>query len=93
MNDAYHCPECGYEWSGHGRAPPYPFCPKCNDGVMRAGESPAESRPVGEIVAHLSEQAEKCVDESRGPIHGSDYARGVCSGLRYAADELEDIDQ
>lgn len=36
-NDIFHCPECGYEWSGYGRPPPYPHCPKCGDAMMQQG--------------------------------------------------------
>lgn len=35
------------------------------------------------------EEADKCADESRGPIHGSEYGNGVSAGLNYAADDLE----
>lgn len=33
--DRYKCPECGWEWGGHGRSPPYAHCPKCGEAMMR----------------------------------------------------------
>lgn len=39
-DDVYHCPECGYEWSGHNRPPPYPHCPECEEAMMRRGSPP-----------------------------------------------------
>lgn len=33
--DAWMCDECGFLWSGKDRAPPYPFCPECENTFLR----------------------------------------------------------
>ena len=48
---------------------------------------------IGCLIQHLRDEAEKCANNSRGPIHGTEYANGVSAGLEYAADELEDMQQ
>ena len=48
-----------------------------------------------ELVDNWRKQADKVADRSRGPIHRTDYARGVSAGLNHALKELErelDID-
>jgi hypothetical protein len=42
-----------------------------------------------ELVEEFREQADKVADRSRGPIHRTDYARGVSAGLNHALKELE----
>jgi hypothetical protein len=44
-----------------------------------------------DLIEHLRDQAGKCADSNRGPIHGSDYGLGVSFGLNYCADELEEV--
>jgi len=44
---------------------------------------------IREIILYYRNQAERCADEERGPIHGTEYANGVSAGLEHAADELE----
>lgn len=36
-------------------------------------------------------EAAKCADPEKGPIHGTEYARGVSAGLNHAADALEEL--
>lgn len=56
------------------------------------GEIPPE-RPLkdrcGALIEELRNQADKCADTDRGPVHGSDYGNGVSAGLNYSAEELE----
>lgn len=36
--DNYYCSNCDFEWGGHGRSPPYAFCPDCEKApVLRQG--------------------------------------------------------
>jgi hypothetical protein len=55
------------------------------------GETMTDREALEALVEHLRDQADKCADSSRGPIHGSDYGLGVSFGLNYCADELEEV--
>jgi len=50
-------------------------------------------RVVEILIENLRYDAEKCADPSNGPVHDTDYARGVSAGLNHAADELEKVIQ
>lgn len=48
-DEVYHCPLCGFEWDSAelgGGPPPYPHCPECEDGMLRAGAA-RESDYIG----------------------------------------------
>jgi hypothetical protein len=58
-------------------------------------EHPEEWEPLEEQlrekIREWREQAELCADESRGPMHGSEYGNGVSAGLNECADEIEEL--
>lgn len=58
-------------------------------------ETPMEWDPLEEqlreTIEQWREQAELCADESRGPMHGSEYGNGVSAGLNECADEIEEL--
>lgn len=74
-DDIYHCPDCGFEWSGYDRAPPYPHCPECGDTMMRSGPYPGDAQSGHDDTSNEPQSMYWVIHYTLWPTDGDSFGR------------------
>lgn len=92
-DDMYHCPECGFEWGGYDRAPPYANCPKCDDAVMRRGRytESDEADDYSITVEEDVEPSEDAIDVEELVEEADDWGRELLRQVGATEDEIGEV--